>query len=176
MDVRRLPWAAAFRAAVLLGCAAVLLGCAPQESGTAEDATDELPEAAAAQDRAAVEEMLLGREREWVQGNLDSDPSVLQRILASDFIYTVPDGTVHDKNSFIQATMGITWTSIEIEEMVVRWYSDDLVVITGTDSSAGRLPDGTEFGGRAAWTNIFLRRDGEWKCMLGAATLIPPEA
>jgi len=69
---------------------------------------------------------------------LTGDLSALDRILADGFIYTVDDGTVHDKASFIAlgADDPVSYTRYEIGETSVRWYADNVVVIT-TSATAG---------------------------------------
>jgi len=149
----------------------VMVACKPASNNPA-------PESLTQADRKQVEEMLLGWENEWVNGYVTRDLSVLERILAADFIYTVDSGEVHDKASFIAlgADDPISYTRFETSEMSVRWYGDAVVVITGRAFSVGTDADGREVTGTGAWTNVFVRRQGEWRCVVGHSTDVAPQA
>ncbi len=143
---------------------AVAAACAPTDTQTAETTRT--------QDRAQTEERLLGLEQQWIEGLQTGDLSILEEILAPDFIYTVLDGQVLDKEAFISGTGAMSWDSFEAGPMTVRWFSDDVVVITGTDTSSGVDAEGNEFNVSSAWTNLWMYRAGEWQCVLGHATPI----
>jgi len=141
--------------------------------GPAVDETVPPPDVLSQADRDQVEQMLLGWEQEWVDAYLTGDLSALERILADDFIYTIDDGTVQDKASFIAlgADDPISYTRYDLGEMSVRWYAD-VVVITGTASSVGTDADGDTVSGAGVWTNVFVQRDGQWQCVVGHSTAI----
>ncbi len=116
--------------------------------------------------------MLVEWEQDWVNSVQEGDPSVLERILAPDFIYTVGTGEVRAKSSFIAAAVSddFTYESFEIDDVEVRWYTDEVVVITGTARWAGQDSDGQSSSGTSRWTNVFVERKGEWKVVVGHST------
>ena len=86
MRSHRTTWSLVFG---LVGLAA----CAPSGDGGAAVMTDA--------DRAAIEEQLYQMESDWVAANESGDVSVLDRLFAEDFIYTIDDGTLYLKEAFI---------------------------------------------------------------------------
>lgn len=131
-----------------------------------------LPEALSPAEREQIEQMILSLSNEWAAGMVTGDLSVLDRILAPDFIYTVDSGSVHTRASFIAllSDAPVTYTSFEVSDVSVRWYADNVVVITGIDTSTWTDADGNEGGGSGAFTNVYVQRDGEWQCVVGHST------
>ena len=136
----------------------------------ADEARDEA--ALSSKQRDQIGQMLVEWEHDWVNSVREGDPSVLERILAADFIYTVRTGEVREKSSFIAAAVSddFTYESFEIDDVEVRWYTDEVVVITGTALWSGQDSAGELLEGRSRWTNVFVERDGEWRVVVGHST------
>ncbi len=152
---------ALFASALL--AAGVVAACAPsaeEEAGLSAEQRDQ------------IGRMLMQWEHDWVNSVREGNPSVLERILAPDFIYTVGTGEVREKSSFIASAVSddLTFESFEIEDVEVRWYTDEVVVITGTALWAGQDSDGVSSVGTSRWTNVFVERDGEWQVVVGHST------
>jgi len=150
----------------LLVLSVVVAACAPAEDGAQARAP------LTADNKAEIEAMLLGWENDWVEAYRTGDLSVLERIFAPDFIYTIDSGELHDKASFIAlgADDPNTYTTFETSDMTVRWYADNVVVITGTATSAGTDAEGNEVSGAGSWTNVFVEREGQWQVVVGHAS------
>jgi hypothetical protein len=119
-------------------------------------------------DRAAMEERLYQMEYDWVAANESGDVSVLDRLFAEDFIYTIDDGTLYLKEAFIALAAGDAGSvdSIRIEAMETRWYANTAVV---TGVGVDYWTDEDEMDQRAAFqfTNVFVERDGNWQVVVG---------
>ena len=147
---------------------AVVTACAQ----TAEEAPEEA--GLSAEQRNQIGQMLVENSNDWGNSVREGDPSVLERILAPDFIYTVNSGEVHDKASFIALWVNddFTFDSFGSDDVEVRWYTDEVVVITGTVLWSGQDSDGNSLGGKARWTNVYVERDGEWQVVVGHSTAV----
>ena len=141
-----------------------LAGCTAQPDVASQGAT-----ALSADDRAEAAETLVAWESEWAAAFVSKDFGVLDRILAPDFIYTLDTGDVVEKGAFIESARNDpdTFTRFDLSDMEARWYSDDVVVITGASSTEVRDVEGNVVRGNARWTNVFLQRDGQWQCAVG---------
>lgn len=147
----------------LLVASVLLTGCAP---------AGEPPSEMNATERAAAEEVLYEMEYEWVAAFESGDLSALQNLFADDFIYTLPDGTVQDKPSFIALNEAdpIDYDSVRIENMETRWYGNTPVVI-GLGINFW-TEDGAVAQDAAQFTNVFEHRDGRWWVIVGHASTI----
>ena len=153
MRSHRTTWSLVFG---LVGLAA----CAPSGDGGAAVMTDA--------DRAAIEEQLYQMESDWVAANESGDVSVLDRLFAEDFIYTIDDGTLYLKEAFISLAGEDAGSvdSIRIEAMETRWYASTAVV-TGVGVDYWTDEDGTDQRASFQFTNVFVVRDGNWQVVVG---------
>ncbi len=121
-------------------------------------------------DRAAIQEQLYEMEYAWIAAYESGDLSALNEIFADDFIYTVPDGTLHEKAAFIALAEQnpIDYDSVRIENMETRWYGNTPVV-TGLAVSYW-TEEGAVQRGAGQFTNIFVERDGRWQVVVGHAS------
>ncbi len=137
-----------------------LAACAPSGDSGVAVMTDA--------DRAAIEERLYQMEYDWVAANESGDASVLDRLFAEDFIYTIDDGTLYLKEAFI-ALAGEDAGSVDsnrIEDMETRWYANTAVV-TGVGVDYWTDEDGTDQRAAFQFTNVFVERDGNWQVVVG---------
>ena len=123
--------------------------------------------------RAAIEEQLFEMEYDWIGAYESGDLSALDRIFADDFIYTVDDGTVYDKQAFISRAEEdpIDYDSIRIETMETRWYGSTPVV-TGSGPSYW-TENGVVQSDAGQFTNVFVERNGRWQVVVGHASPLP---
>ena len=119
-------------------------------------------------ERDQTEEMILGASKEWSDGLATGELAVLDRILAPDFIYTVDSGEVHDRASF--RALPSTFVSYELGDVSLRWYSDNVIVVTGVGNFTMIDADGVEIDGAGAFTNVWVEREGRWQCVVGHST------
>ena len=134
--------------------------CAPSAEGGAAVMTDA--------DRATIEEQLYEMEYEWVGANQSGDGSVLDRLFAEDFIYTIDDGTLYLKDAFIELAERDAGSvdSIRIQDMETRWYAGTAVV-TGVGVDYWTDESGTDQRAAFQFTNVFVERDGNWQVVVG---------
>ena len=110
-------------------------------------------------------------ERQWAESVASGDASVVERILANDFIGVDPRGQLYDKAKMISDTRDGPkfFASNHLNQVKIRFYGDTAVA-QGSESWERR----TDERGRFVWTDTWLRRDGRWE-IVAAEDLTVPE-
>ena len=96
--------------------------------------------------------------RDYVRSVQNSDVQRFDEILADDFLCSNPDGSLVDREAFLEQTakpVGIT--NLEAQNVNIRVLSDVAIIHARTTYL---LPDGREAVGR--YTDVWARRDGRW--------------
>ncbi len=110
-------------------------------------------------------------ERQWAESVASGDASVVERILANDFIGVDPRGQLYDKAKMISDTRDGAkfFASNHLNEVKIRFYGHTAVA-QGSESWERRTGE----RGRFVWTDTWLRRDGRWE-IVAAEDLTVPE-
>jgi ketosteroid isomerase-like protein len=119
---------------------------------------------------AANAEVQLGKvEHDWADAYVKRDASFAQRLATDDFIFIGPDGNSVGKADYVKGMTGPTaFTAFEIGELRVRTVGD-VAVVTGTATITAKTGDKDE-SGKYAFTDVFAKKNGEWKAISGQAT------
>jgi hypothetical protein len=144
-----------YLSAGVLAIAAVTIGSRWPASGRAR-ARSQLR--TAEQDRTTV----LGLEDRWLAGQHDG--TLLEVILAADFVHPVPSGDLLDKGQHIRfATGGPSRMDrhLAFDRLQVRLYGDTGIVngVVVARDKKGREID------RSIFTDVFVFRDGRWQAV-----------
>ena len=101
-----------------------------------------------------------------------NDVSVLERILADDFVGVDIDGSHYSKADAIKdyRTKPSEFASNHLNEIEIRFYGD-VAVAQGNES--WKKKDGAV--GKFVWTDTWIRRNGKWQ-IVAAEDLVPPNA
>jgi len=120
--------------------------------------------------RNNVQEKLLKLEKEFTQAILKNDAEAIGQFLADDWIIIDADGGLIDKSRFqdVIRSGGLTHELMESDDVRVRVYGDSSVV-TGLTTTKGRFM-GQDFSTRERATDVFVKRDGRWQCVLSQLT------
>jgi hypothetical protein len=123
-------------------------------------------------DQKAAERYIVESERQWAESVATGDPSVVERILADDFLGVDPKGRLYDKAKMIADTRGASqyFASNHVNEVKVRFYGDTAIA-QGDETWERRSGE----RGRFVWTDTWIRRNGRWQ-MLAAEDLVAPES
>ena len=113
-----------------------------------------------------MEEELLKIEEEFAEAIVKNDLEGLGRLVADDWIIIDPNGEIVDRTRFFEVIKSgaLTHDMMESEDFRVRVYADSAVV-TAITSTKGKFT-GQEFSTRERATDVFVRRDGRWQCVL----------
>ncbi|HEY7002565.1 MAG TPA: nuclear transport factor 2 family protein [Candidatus Udaeobacter sp.] len=117
-----------------------------------------------------MEEELLKLEEQFTAAIVRSDPVAIERFVTDDWIIINADGGIIDKGRFLGVieSGALTHELIESDEMRVRVYGD-AAVVTALARSKGKFM-GHEFTTHERSTDVFVRRDGQWRCVLTQLT------
>lgn len=134
-------------------------GCAPTDGDGSAAMTDA--------DRTSIQQQLFQMEDEWGKAHESGDLGAFDLIFADDFIYTVNDGTLHEKAAFISLAEQdpIDYDSVRVEDKTLRWYGTTAVV-TGRAVSYW-TQDGAVHRAAGQFTNVFVERAGRWQVVVG---------
>jgi ketosteroid isomerase-like protein len=113
-----------------------------------------------------MEEELLKIEEEFAEAIVKNDVEGLGRLVADDWIIIDPNGEIVDRTRFIEVIKSgaLTHDMMESEDFRVRVYGDSAVV-TAITSTKGKFM-GQEFRTQERATDVFVKRDGRWRCVL----------
>jgi ketosteroid isomerase-like protein len=118
----------------------------------------------------SAEEQLLRLEKEFTQAIVKNDPEGIERFVADDWIIINADGGIIDKERFLGVVKSgaLTHEIMESDDIRVRVYGES-AVITGLVRTKGKFM-GQDFSTRERATDVFVRYDGRWRCVLSQLT------
>jgi len=122
-------------------------------------------------DQKQAELYITDSERQWAESVATGDNSVVQRMLADDFVGVDPKGQLYDKHKMVSETADAPkyFSSNHLNDVKIRFYGDTAVV---QGSESWERKNGER--GRFVWTDTWLRRNGRWQ-IVAAEDLIAPE-
>ena len=123
---------------------------------------------------AGPEQALMKIEQDMLAALLKKDAAGFGRHFADDAVLTTPDGTVQTRAQLLADVKSgdLVLESSAFSDMKVRVYGD-AAVVTYTTTDKGKYKQ-QDISGRFRWTDVFVRRAGEWKLVAGQGTPIQP--
>jgi ketosteroid isomerase-like protein len=111
-------------------------------------------------------------EKEWSQAIVNNDPSAISRFMADDWVIIGPEGNIIENSRFLGVIQSgdLTHESMESEDWRIRVYGDTATVTAQTKSKAKFK--GHAFSTLERSTSVFIRKDGQWQCVLTHLTPI----
>jgi len=125
-----------------------------------------------APDQASDRAYIRQAESDWAESVVTNDVSVLERILAGDFVGVDIDGSHYAKADAIKdyRTHPSDFVSNHLNEIEIRFYGDAAVA---QGNEGWKKKDGTT--GKFVWTDTWIRRGGKWQ-IVAAEDLVPASA
>ena len=122
---------------------------------------------------AEVERYIKESGSQWAESVANGDASVVERILADDFLGVDPDGNLYEKAKMVADTPEATkeFISNHLNDVKVRFFGDTAVA-QGDESWVRRT--GTPLRARFVWTDTWILRNGAWQ-IVASEDLIAPE-
>ena len=118
---------------------------------------------------AEAERYIQQSESEWANSVATNDASVVQRILAEDFIWVLDGRVLGKKKAVAEAAMGPDdFLSDNLEYAHVRFFGNTAVV-QGSEKWTRR-------GGKSGhfvWTDTWLWRNGQWQIVAAEDVSVP---
>jgi ketosteroid isomerase-like protein len=109
-------------------------------------------------------------ESDWAESTVTNDVSVLERILADDFVGVDIDGSHYSKARAIQdyRSHPSEFVSNHLNDVEIRFYGEAAVA---QGNEGWKKKDGT--AGTFVWTDTWIRQGGKWQ-IVAAEDLVPP--
>jgi len=120
-----------------------------------------------------AEEELLKLEKEFAEAIVKNDLEGVERLVVDDWIIIGPDGEIVERARFFEVIKSgaMTHDTMESEDFRIRIYGDSAVV-TGITRAKGKFM-GQEFSTQERASDVFVKRDGRWQCVLTHLTRFP---
>jgi ketosteroid isomerase-like protein len=117
-----------------------------------------------------------GLELDWRQAQLTNDISMVDRLLADDYLGISANGTLETKADELATRRSGTLkiTELELSDIKVRIYGDTAVVTSKADL-VGKKGD-RDISGRYRYTRVYSNRAGQWRIVSFEASRISGEA
>ena len=117
-----------------------------------------------------AEEELLKLEKAFAGAIVKNDLEGIGRLVTDDWIIIDPDGGIVDRTRFFEVIKSgaLTHDMMESEDFRVRVYGDSAVV-TALTRTRGKFM-GQDFTTQERATDVFVKRDGQWQCVLSHLT------
>ena len=96
--------------------------------------------------------------REYIRSVQMSDVQRFRELLADDFLCSLPDGSIIDRERFLEQTaIPVKISNLEAHDVSVRLMGDFAIIHARTTYTAA---DGRAGAGR--YTDVWARRNGTW--------------
>ena len=101
---------------------------------------------------------LLELNRDYIRSVQASGVLRFQEILADDFLCSLPDGSLLDRDGFLKYTaVPVKISNLEAHDVKVRLMGDFAIIHARTSYA---LPDGRQ--GHGSYTDVWARRNSTW--------------
>lgn len=106
---------------------------------------------------------------------MNHDHSMIEKIVADDFIGTSSSGKTGDKTTLLAEAKrdNNTYTSAASSDMTVRMFGPSVAVVTGIAKESGKTKAGKTFSHAYRFTDTWVERNGEWQCVAAHAMALP---
>jgi hypothetical protein len=150
-------------------------GCASPQNTNTNTASVATP--TPGPDKGAIEAELTRIENDWPRIIKEHDVATVRQIEADDALFVYPDGSLGDKAQDVKdmEAGSLSADSWEVLDLKVNVLDNDSAVISGRNVVKGgkyKMPDGKvqDISGEYRWVDTFVRRNGQWQVVAGAAT------
>ena len=115
---------------------------------------------------------LMALEKRFAEVILKGDADALARLVSDDWVVYGPDGKAIPKAAFLGVIKSgaLTHSAMDFDEARVR-VNGDTAIVTGRATTTGAY-QGQAFTTRERSTDIFVRQNGQWKCVQTQLTTI----
>src|SRR5438128_12560232 len=120
----------------------------------------------------AVQEAILELERGFGEAMIRNDADAIGRLLSDDWIIIDPDGGVIDRSRFLAVIKSgaLRHKAMDSEDIRVRTYPNTATVTAVTHTRTKYL--GKEFTTHERATDVLVKKNGDWQCVLTHLTTL----
>ena len=121
-----------------------------------------------------TEEELIALSNDWDRAMVRNDADAIGRYMADDWTIVGPDGSMSDKATFLGLVQSgaLTHDVMESADFRIRNYGSTAVVLA-RGVSGGRY-HGQAFREVEQSSNVFVKQQGQWKCVLTHLSRLGP--
>jgi ketosteroid isomerase-like protein len=114
--------------------------------------------------------------KEWDRAMVENDAEAIGRYMAEDWTIIGSDGSVGDKPTFLELVRSgmLSHDVMTSDDLRVRVYGD-AAVVTARGVSGGKY-QGQPFREVERSSCVFVRQEGQWRCVLTHLSRLAPEA
>jgi ketosteroid isomerase-like protein len=122
-----------------------------------------------------VKQELIRVSHDWDRAMVANDPTAIGRYMADDWVMIGSDGSVGDKTAFLASVESgdLTHDVMESDDLSIRVYGETAVV-TARGISGGEYR-GQKFYELERVSCVFVRQDGQWRCVLTHLSRLPQQ-
>jgi ketosteroid isomerase-like protein len=117
-----------------------------------------------------MQEEILKLEEEFGQAMIKNDAEAIGRFLADDWIIVDPDGGIIDRSHFLDVIKSgaLSHETMNSDDTRVRIY-ENTATVTALTTTKGKFM-GQEFTTQERATDVFVKQNGRWQCVLTQLT------
>lgn len=114
-------------------------------------------------------------ENQWQNSIKNHDPSVIQEVIAEDFIGVSSSGAVGGKSALLYDAKRDknAYRSVATRNLSVHNFGAHLVIVLGVTTETGTTAAGRAFSHSYRFTDTWMEREGKWQCVAAHAAVVP---
>jgi ketosteroid isomerase-like protein len=115
---------------------------------------------------------LTALELAWAEASRQHDGTWFEKHLADTYVSTDQNGVIYDKAARIARVKNPARKveALSFENIKVQLYGDTAIV-AGLSISKGSY-EGKDSSGRSRWTDTWVKRGGQWRCVAGHSSTV----
>jgi ketosteroid isomerase-like protein len=119
-----------------------------------------------------VHKQIEALEMQWRQAQVNNDITVIDHLLADDYVGITANGTIETKSQAIaQRKAGtVRITALDLDDLKIRLYGDTAVVTSKADVQG--VNGQSDISGKYRYTRVYNKRLGQWKIVSFEASRI----
>lgn len=123
-------------------------------------------------DYKQAEKYIIESEKQWAESVVTGDTTVIEKIIADDFIGIDPDGNQYTKQQMFDFARNAPkdFKSNVLDNIHIRFYRNTAVA---QGSETWVRYSGQQLTGQFVWTDIWVLRNDKWQ-IVASEDLIPP--
>ncbi len=116
---------------------------------------------------------LMALEKRFAEAVIQENADALDKLVSDDWVVYGPDGKAVSKAAFLGVIKSgaLTHSAMDFDEARVR-VNGDTAIVTGRATTTGAY-QGQAFTTRERSTDVFVRQNGQWRCVQTQLTTIP---
>jgi ketosteroid isomerase-like protein len=123
-------------------------------------------------DSRTLHKQIEALEMEWRQAQLDNNTSIIDHLLADDYVGISANGTIETKAQVLAMRRAgtVRFTQLDLTDVKVRLFGDTAVVTSRADLQGTNGE--RDISGKYRYTRVYNRRLGQWKIVSFEASRI----